>query len=235
MRIHRRTARGVSLVEVLVTITVIGILTAITIPVLRSMAMRGHDAKNQSSLRSTHQHFRIYANDNDDYFVNAGRPERPGLPIVVDFGPGNGWMGFPYLLQKSRWPAVLGNALGEAFPTWHSTHEGTIRDRDGRPGNITNPQYVFETSLIYSQAMLADPFRFTSADSFHDYSAYRMVRWSEVSFPSSKGLMIDMARPQKDHNREMRNIAFADGSVALVDLFSTGSFPSCRNSFMQSP
>jgi prepilin-type processing-associated H-X9-DG protein len=202
----------------MVTVAVVGILTAITIPVLRSMAMRGHDAKNQSSLRSTHQHFRIYANDNNDYFVNAGRPKAPGLPIVVDFGPGNGWMAMHYFVQVWKWPAVAALHFGGAFPTWHSTHEPVIPEGNGRPGGIDNPRYAFETKFHYSQAMMANPFRFDAPGILNDFDAYRKVRWSEVAFPASKGLMQDVGRPQPQRGHTNRNVSFVDGSAALVDL-----------------
>lgn len=226
MRIHRGTARGVSLLEVMVTVAVVGILTAITIPVLRSMAMRGHDAKNQSSLRSTHQHFRIYANDNQDYFVNAGRPKAPGLPVVVDFGPGNGWMAMDYFVQVWKWPAVAALHFGEAFPTWHSTHDREAPARwQVATGAIANPQFIKDTSFLYSRAMLADPYCFADGVSASAHRCLREVRWSEVAFPSSKGLMVDFARPQRDPTAPFRNVSFVDGSVALIDFFAVAPQP----------
>lgn len=210
--------RGVTLLEVLITVGVAMMLAAIAIPALRAAAMRVHDAKNQSSLRSTHQQFREYANDHDDYFLNAGRPDAPDLPVVVDFGPGNGWMAFPYMTQIIEWPSVASLSFGEAFATWHSTHDRAEHEGGREPGGIGNPRFARTTKFVYSEAMLADPFRFTSAGIAGDFAAHRRVRWSEVAYASCKGLMFDTARPQSTPSLRMANASFVDGSAEAIDV-----------------
>lgn len=218
MRAVRRASRGVTIVEVLITVGIVTLLMAITIPVLRSASMRSHDAKNQTSLRSTHQHFRLYANDNDDFFVNAGRPSAPGLPVIVDFGRGNGSFSMHYFAQTWKWPAVTALHFKEAFAVWHSTHTPPVPRDDGRPGGVENPQFAFDTSFMYSQAMLAHPWRFVEPGLLDDFQAYRLVRWTETAFPANKGLMFDDARPRSSTQDDRRNVSFVDGSVAILDI-----------------
>lgn len=225
MRAVRRASRGVTIVEVMITVGIVALLTAITIPVLRSVSMRTHDAKNQTSLRSTHQHFRLYANDNDDYFVNAGRPIREGYPTTVDFGEGNAFTVMSYYGQVFWWPLVAGSYFQEAFPTWHSTH---VRELPAPRRGIrtwTNPQYAVETEFLYSNTMLADPRQFSDDAVHDDWRLMKKVRWSEVAYASAKGMMFDNARPQEGAVEILKNVVFSDGSVELIDFATAVDAP----------
>ncbi|MBX3353527.1 MAG: hypothetical protein KF684_11400 [Phycisphaeraceae bacterium] len=220
--------RAVTIPELLVAIAVVVILVAITIPVLRTGSIRGHDARNQSRLRSTHQHFQLYANDHADAFVNAGPPAIPGYPIVIDFGAGNGGVALDYLMQAWWWPYVVAAHFGEAFPTWHSTHPPPYPQHQSpsRPvGGVTNNQYAADSDFVYSRAMLVDPTCFTSEERIRDPRCHRLVRWSEVAFASSKGLMADTARPSFESGSRHRNVSFVDGSVALMNMATRAPAP----------
>lgn len=220
--------RAVTIPELLVAIAVVVILVAITIPVLRTGSIRGHDARNQSRLLSTHQHFQLYANDHADSFVNAGPPVNLGYPIVVDFGPGNGRVAMGYLVQAFQWPYVAAHYFREAFPTWDSTHASRpdqSQPSSSQVGGVTNSQYAASTSFMYSQAMLADPRNFLSLRAIYDARGHRRVRWSEVAFASSKGLMSDPARPHFESGARHLNVSFVDGSVALMNSTSIAPPP----------
>lgn len=220
--------RAVTLLELLIALGVVAIVIAIAVPVLRSGMVRAHDAKNQASLRSTHQHFQMYANDRGDSFVNAGPAVIPGYPIVVDFGEGNGRVAMGYLVQSWQWTYVAALHFREAFPTWHSTHAAradATQPTVPQVGGVTNAQHAAPTAFIYSQAMLAEPRNFTSLRAISDPRGHRLVRWSEVAFPSSKGLMSDPERPRFKKDERRLNVSFVDGSAGLMDYTNAAPPP----------
>lgn len=220
--------RAATIVELLVTVAVVAIVVGITIPVLRTVAMKRHDVKNLTSLRSTHQQFRQYANDHQDYFLNAGLPRRPGYPAAIDYGPGNGFEHISYLGQDTWWPMVLSTYTKEGFPTWHSTHwpppeRGPAHVHAG----YTNTRYIAESGFIYSLACVTDPSLCRdSADASGGFDRYyQLVRWSTTAHPSSKGMLFDGVSPSRDDRTDWRNVVFVDGSAGLYDFFSPVASP----------
>lgn len=219
--------RAVTLLELLVTMGVVMVVVAITIPVLRSVVMQRHDAKNLASLRSTHQQFRQYANDHQDYFVNAGPPRRPGYPAVIDYGPGNGFEHISYLGQSGWWPMVLATYTREGFPTWHSTHWDPPEDppphiREG----YTATRFIAESGFLYSPACITSPDMWRNgAEDSPRWEWLRKVRWSETAYASSKGLLFDSVRPQNSDTKAMRTTVFVDGSASLRDYLNPVESP----------
>jgi prepilin-type N-terminal cleavage/methylation domain-containing protein len=220
--------KGVTLLELLVTIGVVAIVTALTIPVLRSVGLKRHDVKNLTSLRSTHQQFREYANDHDDYFVNCGAPRRPGYPAIVDFGDPNGFEHISYLGQQAWWPMVLATYTREGSPTWHSTHWpppeiGPPHIRQG----YTNTRFITESGFLYSPACITAPslWRDDAAPNSEVAGHFRRVRWNETSHASSKGMLFDSVRPQATHDQDNRTVVFVDGSAGLRDFLRPTSAP----------
>ncbi|MGP1309542.1 MAG: type II secretion system protein [Phycisphaerales bacterium] len=224
-----RTRRAVTLMELLVTIGVVAIVVGITIPVLRTVALQRHDVRNLTSLRSTHQQFRQYANDNDDSFVNCGPPRRPGYPAVIDYGEPNGFEHISYLGQSGWWPMVLATYTREGFPTWHSTH---WLPPDDPPPHIrrgyTNTRYIAESGFLYSPACITAPAMWRDGvDHLTPMDGhFRRVRWSETVHPAAKGLLFDSVAPLRSETSDKRQVAFVDGSVRMEDfLRPTGAPP----------
>lgn len=220
--------RAVTIVELLVTVAVVAIVVGITIPVLRTVAMKRHDVRNLTSLRSTHQQFRQYANDHQDYFVNAGLPRRPGAPVLVDYGDPNGFFVMTYNAHTVWWPMVLATYTREGFPTWHSTH-WPPPDAPSEPiaSGYTNIRYIAESGFHYSAACVTSP-RFwqdgVDASLLADYA--NKVRWSDVAFASGKGLLFDSVQPQRRVGREdLRNVVFVDGAARAADFLDPAPAP----------
>lgn len=221
--------KGVTLLELLVTVGVVAIVTAITIPVLRSVGLKRHDIRNLTSLRSTHQQFREYANDHDDYFVNAGPPAQPGLLTLVDYGEPNGFIHMTYFGHIAWWPMVLATYTREGFPTWHSTH-WPPPDAVSEPivSGYDQPRFIAESGFLYSPACISAPAMWR--DDFDPaggdaWSHLRRVRWSETAHASSKGLLYDAVRPRYEQGKEIRTVAFVDGSAGKHDFLNPVASP----------
>jgi prepilin-type N-terminal cleavage/methylation domain-containing protein len=220
--------KGVTLLELLVTIGVVAIVVSITIPVLRSVGLKRHDIKNLTSLRSTHQQFREYANDHDDYFVNAGPPAHPGLPTLVDYGEPNGFIHMTYFGQRYWWPMVLATYTREGFPTWHSTHWPPPDDvSEPIVSGYDQPRFIAQSGFEYSDACISAPAMWRDGvDHNTDTSEhYRRVRWSETAHASSKGLLYDAVRPRYEQGKEIRTVVFVDGSAGKHDFLAPVASP----------
>lgn len=219
--------RAVTLLELLVAMGVVMVVVAITIPVLRSVVMQRHDAKNLASLRSTHQQFRQYANDHQDYFVNAGPPRRPELPTLIDYGEPNGFIHMTYLAHTVWWPMVLATYTREGFPTWHSTH-WPAPDDVSEPifSGYDQPRFIAQSGFQYSPACITSPQMWRdAADGAQQWSYYRFVRWSETAHPASKGLLYDAVRPSVERGLEVRSVVFVDGSARKHNFFEAIASP----------
>jgi len=207
--------------ELLVTIGVVVVVVGIAIPVIRNVALRRHDVKNLTSLRSTHQQFREYANDHDDVFVNAGPPRRPGYPAVIDYGEPNGFELISYLGQSVWWPMVLATSTREGFPTWHSTHWPPPDDASPQlRGAYPGARYIAESGFAYSPACITAPAMWRDGVDHNGelFPFFRRVRWSETAYAASKGLLFDSVSPTGAHGRATRLVVFVDGSARSADV-----------------
>lgn len=217
---------GLSLVEVLVAIGVIGLLAALAVPVAWSIRGGSEDSINLANLRSTHQQFAAWGLDHDDEFVNTG-PPAPGHEFqLYDLGPGNGFMLANYGAHSHLWPLVLAPWTGRGFESWHSTH-AQPREPAVDVSTYAGAQWIGITAFEYAATMLYDPRAYTESNCPPESWAplRRRVAWSEVRFPAQKALLYDSARPDEPDGRRVRPVLFVDGSGGLHDLDRPGFEP----------
>lgn len=210
---------------------VIALLLAILLPTLAGARKSTSDTIDLANLRSTHQQFYEWGAAHDDYFLNAG-PPAPDKDFYIEYG-GCLYVG-SYLAQGMRWPLVLAAWTGEGSPTWHSSNapEPPPRDISCR---IQNIRYAVASAFYYTHAALVAPEAYNPdlwSDCAPDDSArfYRMVRWSETSFPAEKGLLYDSAAPAQAGGAPHASVVFVDGSASIMDFAKSVAQPvgECR-------
>jgi len=76
----KKTLKAFTLVELLVVVSIIGVLTTLVAPNLNSARERGRDAARKSDLRNIQTALRLYYNDNGEY------PQGEGSISGVDWG-----------------------------------------------------------------------------------------------------------------------------------------------------
>ncbi|MFA6250766.1 MAG: type II secretion system protein [Candidatus Shapirobacteria bacterium] len=93
---------GFTLVELLVSISIIAVLTAILLPNFMGARERARDAKLKQDMYSIKNALRSYYNDNQSYPLTAASPDETGsqtLTAIVSYLPNavSSGIGFTYL------------------------------------------------------------------------------------------------------------------------------------------
>lgn len=211
-RSNPRFCRGFTLIEVLVSIAVVAILTAILIVGLRAAFNKAKGTEAEAHGRSYHQLHASWWADHSDSFVNVGQYDEgfrtrrellnPSLVVYLETFDGR-LMHIPYALQAS-------------YPAWKAVVERHAGERVG-----------IDTPFGYGYAFFTDPELWRAGqEPWRQWPAthlYRFVRSSEAQFASSKGLLAKRAQTDRATGQaESITVVFVDGS--------TGVFP--RESFL---
>lgn len=87
--------KGFTLVELLVVISIIGILSAIGLVLYSSVLKQGRDSKRQSDLKSIQLALEQYNNDQSHYPANLGSSLTFGTKIYMNTVPAYAYIPFP--------------------------------------------------------------------------------------------------------------------------------------------
>ena len=122
--------RGFTLAELMITVVIIGLLTAIVVPRLSMAKDRGFVATMQSDLRQFAAHEESYFYDNSVYTSNlallaaGGFNESAGVTITIAEATATGWAAIAVHTQSSGVECALFS--GTAAPVGASSEEGVI-------------------------------------------------------------------------------------------------------------
>lgn len=245
MRIKRRASRAFTLVELMVAVSVIALLIAITLPALAGARIEARKTQSTVNARTIASVFHQYADLKGHYpFVRAGeRPEGmpadgPTLPpgiIAVRW-----WPEGVILAQGSHWgharvwPGIVSTVAPwpEHYATWVSPGRSTeLPDLEaiavgGGSGGAWASSPINAVSYQYSNSFVARPAVWQSGS--EQVLAENMlgpVRPSEVAHPANKVMLYDaelayLRRSPKvvnGHWQAPAAMAFADGHAALHD------------------
>lgn len=202
-----------TLVEVLVSIGVIGVLIALVVPALHAARGQAQQAVTRANLRQTHMAFSAYtAHYGETYpwrplggdwilLHPQGRIQvRPGHFEISHYWPG---MMMKILPWEEHYRSWLGGGAGYGDAPWLSA-----------PG-VSNAWR--QSSFALSQSFLARP-RLWTPGATDTSENLRPVRESDVLAPASKVLLHDVEkahlRNDPDADRDVTLMVFVDGHVA---------------------
>ncbi|MBL8763267.1 MAG: prepilin-type N-terminal cleavage/methylation domain-containing protein [Phycisphaerae bacterium] len=181
METHTRCAasRAFTLVELLVSVLIIGILIALTLPSLRSTRNAARDARDAALIHDLLMALHAYASDFRDLAPYFGTPAAPDQPLRLD-------------------GVTLRNAsyFSQARLYQHALHPGYIASLDEllyakplpTPGDLSLPR----TPFTLAQGPYAAPDYWITEETPNDLSLYRPVGLNLVRFPSLKGEILSM-------------------------------------------
>ncbi len=205
----RPTARGVTMIEILVAIFVVGVLFSIILPALRQVRASAHLTTVVAHQRDVSLVLRKYAHDHRDQFPYYGIPGTWRAPLVLD--------GYPlpdfYWDQARHWGAYLTEIGYDATASMISPprYEPLIDE-----GNI-KPEHAFGSSDRMTWTALASP-RYWGEPPEQDVRLHTPQRWSIVRHPTRKGVLRRFAgrEPVWPYDGQTPfSVTFADGHVGL--------------------
>ena len=211
---HRQVRAAFTLLELLVVITIIGILAAISLPLFARIMIQGRETKTMSNLRQIGAAALLYANEN-----NQQLPDR-----VADgsSGPSSG----------NKWPTVLKPYLQDT-----RIYGSPIPDLNGVAYRVTDPTLYFDntknyTSYIYNGLNDMSPPGYATGTSVITTRLNLMDQPSQTilfGIPTPVSTQFYMDFIDKDNNTVLNRAAFpngcpyvfADGSVRVLLYDST--------------
>lgn len=222
--------RAFSVLELLVTIAVIAILLAVSLPALGHVRRVAQRVACEANIRSCSQALTCYARDHDDSLPMFA--ERRLLDAFT-----NGGYTLSYFYQSIHWSMVVRDYLtdrpldeaqlcpsGPAFRTAFAGSGSYTTYLSDYPASYTQPSDYW---LGYT--MFTAPDMWMPGGPIDNERLLRPVRFSEILFPSLKGVLVE---PRTWHIADRRGehpslidgsgaqgpfaIAFADGSVASL-------------------
>lgn len=207
------------MIEVLVSISIIAILIALSVPALAGARGAADRAKILSNLRQLGHSVELYtgAHDGRYPFLLADAPYAPPpyaqIPISLVI--------HPFRLQHG-WPLVFEEVAPwrEHYTTWLNPGvqfmlgEPWIQDMPSGGYSWNWPSYA------YSKAFMADPRLFRPGgfgDQAQTAHLIRPIRTSEVAYPSNKALMYDNDRLRTGHHAmsTTSGVLATDGAAAF--------------------
>jgi prepilin-type N-terminal cleavage/methylation domain-containing protein len=196
---------GFTLVEMILSITLIAILSALVIPSLSGVRRAARRVADHADLRTHATIMSAYTNDYRDVFPFTTDPDATytvrrhptGYTIeIVYFGGSNSW----------HWPLLDGyyaeDLRGSTFAA-----------------NGDDDDYPF-TSYWYAASFLARP-EFWNEETRTGPNQWRSNAQGDVAFPSAKGILFNQLSMFPDPDEAIDNlrrvdVAFVDGSVRAV-------------------
>jgi len=230
------TTRAFTLIELMVTIGIIALLIAISLPALRGANVSAKRTKAMANLRSTALQFDASASDEGHYPFRAPGELPPGMEdndriptdaLIVQWWPGEAIIATSnHFEHEKMWPSILVPDISE----WPTYYENWISP--GLPTELPDPDEMFNgphedfdagklISIRYSNSFVARPEAWNAAErgSVDRLGSLRPVSPHEVTFTSSKVMLWDGHLAFLGADRpEMRDGHFdADTPMAFAD------------------
>lgn len=239
---HTRTdPRGFTLIELMVTIGIIALLIAISLPALRGANISAKRTKAMANLRSTAQQFDTSANDEGHYPFRAPGEQPPGMDdgnntpsqsLIVRWWPGQSVIATSnHFDHENLWPSILVPEISD-WPTYYENwiSPGRPSDLPEQEDMLAGPHREFDptqlVSIRYSNSFVARPETWNAAErgTIDRLGSLRPVSPHEVTFTSSKVMLwdghlaylgADLPEQRDGHFDSETPMAFADGHADM--------------------
>jgi len=232
---------GVTLLEILISIFIIGALLSILLPALGGVRPAAGATKSLANLRSIGQTLALYnaANADEFPFDPPGEPVR-SVPPGYEMGEPVGFA--PIWGLENMWPITMHEVAPweKHWESWLSPGRSMPEDpwpisvgffhEDNPPGEGPPVSYS------YSNSFIGDPLIWTEGAIVSEEQHVRPVRVGEVVHPSLKVVMYDWERAYLRHRtpETPRPVLVVDGA-AFLRVDSESTYPVVNPFYHRSP
>jgi len=209
---------GFSVIELLVTIAVIGILLSMTLPILQNTRTASRNALSQSNLHSNGQELYVYSSDRNGEFpiVVPDGASQAGMNMTRLEYPDGTWSAFSYFNHTTLWPAVLRWVGHEPTEAWRAP----LSTRSGNQPLVSD--------YLLSQAFMTDWLYWTPG-AVQSQRAWRAVKHHHVEYPSLKSMLHESPASVLSRSPGMSGqlelaplpVCFVDGHVDMKRLLDS--------------
>lgn len=211
----------------MITLSIVVLVIALLLPTLSTARRSARNTDSLSMLRQLTAGLGMYAEASREVFPYAGKPG--------DVHANTTYRGYEIATgedslsaQARYWPTLVVPEFLDV-PARSIEFAGTreLLESRGFPSWVIRSRFFLTfTAFVASEA-------WTDEDP-PGPSVFRAVRWSEVSFPSRKGVLVDFgAGGFVDRGADLHNafVSFADGSARSVSWFNIDSSLICYPPF----
>ncbi len=209
-------SRAFSLIEILIVISILSILLALTVPSLVNARGQGRQVGCMSNLKGIATVIELYTQASRDRYpytpadtwIVTSPPEDPPASAGLDTQH--------FAKLRYNWTALVGGVAPwrQFFATWVCSGARRPTDEPWRAGSYGTGDGA--SSYIYSSAFRARP-EVWSPGATADPALLAAVAVGDVAFPARKVMFFDgeMAHLPPNADKDNRPMLFADGHAAL--------------------
>lgn len=230
--------RGVTLIEILVVLAIIGVLVGITAPALRAARREADSALCLSTLRTMAEAFTLYAADHTDHSPVMPFLRDPDGIIRQDMfldpwsaRPSENFSTSVFALPSDHvryWAWPLRTYITDESPTAPFRAEEAVscpvvfREYSDADSGFAHPIYLGFLSYLHSPAFFTRPSAWSGDGEVSMNRDYESVLMSGVAHPSKKALLVERQSYHSGQRRfiyeaapERFNVLAADGHVEV--------------------
>lgn len=185
---------GFTLLELLVVLSIISILLSLLVPTLLHARGEARRVQALATMQQVWIGMALYGGDFREAFPFLATPGRPRAPLIVNGADLSDAQGVYFRPQAEYWPSVVrkyfsGRPLLPEVPCFEprGTSFGLPKDRDDD---------VLWTRFWLTPNAFAAPEFWADNQPPRNPAYFRATRWDEISFPSQKGVLLDIGNSE---------------------------------------
>lgn len=183
------TRRAFTIIELLIVISLIGLLASILLPALSQARYSARYLQAASTMRQMYISVTTYGNDSKDGLPYFATPGNPWGPVVVNGVDVRNAQGRYFGPQAVLWPSLLRAYISGRPKLPDRDAMIPVGEKYGLPPEQSD--MILYTRFNLSYTAFSAPEYWTNDVPPRNRSLFRGTRWGEIQFPSQKGILVD--------------------------------------------